>query len=420
MGRRGFLRVMLRFLALAVLPAAVVLGFLWRASDDAFEEARHRGLVHLGQAAGTLLSEDLARGTTLLVGVAEPWPDADPTDPAVIQALAGDTVRALRPRADGIGVSILLPASDSLTGVVRRADGRLRSAVIERLPSLTGASAAFYLGGRWLAGDSLAPATLPGDWMRAVASAPAATGAPVDSAGLGHAQLFAALGGSVDATALLLLSDDDVERPVRRIARLLTGILLFFSTAVVFLGLAPGRSGRPATRMAGAGVVLLYLVTLGAGGWSITRTQLAEGRFVRQELTRIGALLREYGRADDVTAAQRITGARVLRIDADGAVATSDGSPVPPGAAELPSPPPNFPATGRLAGTDEVYLVLRGEGGRTVLLREDVESTRPMWVAGIGAIVLGLGLFGFLRGPMTPSEREESEEPEESEEDVAG
>lgn len=396
-GPGGFLRVILRFLGLVAAPAIGAALLLWATTDRVESDLRQGELHAVGGAVRTLFEDDLARATGLLAGNALPWPEASPDDPAVRAAREGDTIRALRPRPDGLGVSVLLPAPDSAAAPVLRGDGRLRSTAVERLAELTGVSTGIYLDGRWVMGDSTAPAALLVEWMDA-ADTRGRDGAPVRLDTESRARLLPAMGGPAATTSVLVFRATTPRAPVGGVSRLLTLVLLLSATSVVVFGLGRGDGEEASPRLAAGGIVLLIVTMTGALGWSVSRTWVAERESAVRTLSRTAALVRAYDRVDDPIAAQRISGHRVLRILPDGGVATSDGSPVPAGAAALPTPPPSFPATGRLGSSGERYLVLRGEGGRTVLLVPERSNPLPSIVAGLGGAGVLLGLVIFLRG----------------------
>lgn len=409
------MRPILRFLLWVALPAPLVLGVLWASVDRAQEEQHRLGVERLGRAAALLFNQDLGRATIALSRIAEPWPEADPTDPAVLRAAAGDTVSGMMVSPDGVRISLVLPNAaalgDSTAPPVARSVGRLRSQILENFRDLTGFSAAFYLNGTWAAGDSLAPANLAGDWVEMALSEGGI--AEFDLEG-GHATLLPAAGpdapGATPASAgLLLIERNPRGGPIGSLAVALPILLILVSMGVVMVGLTPSRkTGQSAPRMAIAGLVALLVTIAGCGGWAASRGIEASKNTSIRELTRAGALLRAYNRLDDPETAAALTGHRAIFINDAGGVHVSGGGEPPVGVESLPTPPPAFPAAGHLTSSGEVFLIMRGEHGRSVLLLPRHGSALPLWVAILGGMLIAFGTTKFLKGGLGPEEAVEA------------
>ncbi len=403
------MRPILRFLLWVALPAPLVLGVLW-ASVDRVQEDQHRlGMERLGRAAAMLFQQDLGRATVALSRIAEPWPEADPEDPAVQAAAAGDTLSGMATSSDGVRISLVMPdldappSPDGTSSVaVKRAVGRLRSKIIEDFRGLTGLGSAFYLNGAWAAGDSLAPAALPGDWLAHVENNGGF--AEFDLAG-GHAFLLPAAdpdapNASAASAALLLLEREPPRGPIGPFAVAIPILLLLASIGVVIRALSPTSGPGPAPKMAMAGLTALLVTVVGCGGWAASRgIEASKGTSIR-ELSRAGALMHAYNRLEDPETGAALTGHRAIFINNAGTVHTSDGSQPPIGVESLPSPPPAFPAAGRLASSGEVFLVMKSENGRSVLLLPRYQSSLPLWVAILGGLIIAFGTTMFLRGDL--------------------
>ncbi len=281
-----------------------------------------------------------------------------------------------------VGVVALLPPIAS-GDEPASAEGVL-SAVLAR----TDVRVALYRDGRWVGGDSAAPVALSGaegidDRVRSL----------VYDAGPASPTLAGA--------SLLLVERHPDTAPVSGVVRAVILILLVLATGTTLLGLAPGSSDQPAPRMVLTGVLLLTVTVIGAEGWALTRTTQSLRKEVVRELSRSAALLPLGSGEDLLPIAETIGGHRALHLGADGRVHTSDGSAIPPEAGGLPTPPPAFPATGRLASTREIYLVTRVPSGRLALLLPEEPVHRITIAVLAGGLVFTLGLVAWLRsGPI--------------------
>lgn len=389
-------RPYLLYLAGVVLPAAAVVAAGAALAHGAWNGLDEASRVRVGRMALQALQQDLGASVASLVE-AGPW-DArapGPDDPLGRRAAGGDTAQGLAAGPQGMEVRVALPAREGdPEGTVRFAAAPLPPSVSQTVRA-SGMAASLYLGGlrREATDPAPGPEALDDTVLRSLEGATEGISLP----GAERPSTLVALpsgGPGSAAFSVLVAGTGDGTGPPR--ALLLTvSLLLAFSVLAGWILLAGNPGG------AGAASVLLLSLVPALTSWAFLAhahrlfAEAAE-EADRRDLTRALAVARLRDVAADPGAVRSLSGFHAWRVEGGRVTASSLAGPADAVAA-LPSPPPNFTATGEVRTPEgpSTYVALRlGPGAFTVV-------TTPASRASVGALrrqalTAGAGLLAWL------------------------
>lgn len=385
------------FMLLVVVPAAVALLATVEVARSAWSElhaASHGRVAGMTLAA---LDQELGAAAGQAVEAAVPVDDADPDDPAVRRALAGDTVRGYRADGDGLEVVAVLGGQDG--GPVRMGTAPIDPRLASRIGGATGYRTAVYVRGARFSGTT--PPVGPDRIPDAVTWAENG-GARLDGGVLRSGP------GSPPVLAVLAVPTNPPPPAVPRPVILVLGLLLLFSTLAAWIQLAR-PTGTAVTAPAGLSFGMLALIPMLAmvglaSHVDRTHEERVEG-VVARDLSRALSAASAQAVAASPSAVRALTGFDATRVRRGTVEASTLAGADAARLAALPAPPPSFTSTGVVdtpagplawAGLrlrDGAFVVattpLQGAGtpapGRTLWM---ITVGLALWLAGATAMVV--------------------------------
>lgn len=361
-------RPYLTYLLAAVVPSAVAAVVLVAAADDAWATRLEDSHRRVADMVLKVVDQELARTAEALLPAAAPVPEADPADPSVVRAMAGDTLTGYRPGASGLEVVVVLGGSDG--GPVRMAAGPVDPAHLHRLSGSTGYALASYVRGvRWAAApEGTGPETLDERLLSRAGERQTGVQAPGGS-GWVHAHPGT---GTPPALVALVAPPAPLQPAVERPVLLVVGLLLLFAVLagwIQLVGPSPGGHTAPSRASVGLLALLPGLVVLGLASHLDREFLRMDARATSRDLTRALSVAALRGAATNPEAVRNLTGFHAARIRSGVLLASTWPHGDVSRLAALPAPPPSFTATGSTETPDGEarYVALRlREGGFVV------------------------------------------------------
>jgi hypothetical protein len=366
-------RTLLTFLLAVLFPVMLGVAVSGLFMEQAQARIQIRSDLLMSRAGAYFLARELDAAKTSLAPRAEESSVPSPPTPAVLRALAGDTVMAIAAEDDGLRITVLL--SDS--GVVRGAAGRLPNDFVDAFQSASKYGLSVYFGGdRVLSGQPhLGPGALPEDVLADLGQGVESVAISVQG-GPAIATRFGGASGAVDGLVLVVGQTESrrthtsLAPPLAVLAMIL---LLSLAAAWSVQGRASQGGGRHQPPLMQSVLVAFIPVLAGVA----LLTSLDQGfrntaeQAVREDLVRASALLRVSGDGASTEAAGAL-GFDAELIDRGVVLASTIDDPESRNrVAAVRPPPPTFSATGRLelAGVEHIYIATRpSRGGIMVLL----------------------------------------------------
>ncbi|GMR12058.1 MAG: hypothetical protein BMS9Abin29_0245 [Gemmatimonadota bacterium] len=365
-------RTLLTFFMAVLFPVILGIAVSVLFLEQAQAGLRNRSDLRMSRAGSYFLARELEAAKDSLAPRAEVSSIPSPPTPAVLRALAGDTVMAIAEAEDGLRVTVLL--SDS--GVVRGAATRLSDDFVEAFQSVTNYGLSVYFGGNRVLSQQphMGPTALPDEVLAELGRGVESVATSVESG----TAIVTRFGGEIGAADGLVLVVGQTES--RGLEASLAPLLAVLAM-ILLLSLAAAWSVQSRASERGVGhrpplmqSVLVAFIPVLAGVALLTSLDNGfgntAGQAVRGDLARASALLRVSGEGSSMEAARSL-GFDAELIDRGVVLASTIEDPESRNRlAAIRPPPPTFSSTGsiELAGVEHSYMATRARRGSVMVL----------------------------------------------------
>jgi hypothetical protein len=415
-------RPFLTFLVGVVVPCGIAMLVTANSASKAWSDLYLTSHTHVGRMVLSAFEEDLASAVSELATEVEPFPDADPSVPAIQRAMTGDTVTGLLRTTEG--VELMVTFGD--TSLVFYGARVIRPTAANQVARASGYEAAMYFnGGFWGGTESFSfPGTLDEAVLLEAASNRGGVRLPGAQAVL---QAASPRAGTPAPLAAMAAPRRPPEPSVERRAILVLALLLVFSCLVGWIQLARPPTSENPRRPGPWSIGILALVpALTATLFLVHLTrnfEVAAAEATIRDLTRGLAVAGARGSSESTFAVHSLTGFHSTLVR-QGEILETTFASRPTEISGLPAPPPSFTTSGMVATPEgpSLYVALRRGEGTVMIATAPLPAVRVadfrqrctniglalwVWLVLAGALLLLRATRPVSSSPRDPQDQEE-------------